>query len=315
MKVILFCGGLGTRIREHAENVPKPMIAVGNRPILLHLMHYYAQYGHNDFVLCLGYKATAFSDFFLKYRPYAYQDCVISNGGRTVELIDGDVQDDWRVTLVDMGMWRNIGERLWAARQFVQDEEMFLANYSDGLTDVDLTRMIERFRASDKLISFLAVRPNIGFHFADIGRNGKLNAVCTSKEMNLWINGGYFIMRPGVFDYMREGEELVEEPFRRLVKANKVLAYKHEGFWRGMDTLKDKQVLDDLVEHGKMPWRVDAARKDLHFSTAAMNGNPKQRSVLLEQRCNDSLEVTRGLSAGIDRVATVEQSTVLGNQR
>src|SRR4029078_12702789 len=158
MKVVLFCGALGTRIREYSENIPKPMVPVGNHPIMLHLMQYYSQYGHKDFVLCLGYKANTIKEFFLNYTPQAYMDCVVSGFGSKVELL-GRPEEEWRVTLLDTGIWRNIGQRLWAVRDHVKNEEMFLANYSDGLTDVDLDHMVETFKKSGKLGWFPAVRP------------------------------------------------------------------------------------------------------------------------------------------------------------
>jgi glucose-1-phosphate cytidylyltransferase len=273
MKVVLFCGGLGTRIRENFESVPKPMIPIGNGPVLLHLMKYYMQYGHRDFVLCLGYKANVIKDFFLNYRPQTFGDCVISDSGKQVDMLD-DTNEDWRVALIDTGVWRSIGERLWAVRHMVEDEEMFLANYSDGLSDVDLSSMIEQFRRSNKLACFLAVRPHVSVHFADIGINGEVRSIRSVKDRNLWINGGFFILRPEIFDYMREGEELVEEPFRRLIADDKIMAIKHDGFWRGMDTLKDRQALEDLVENGKMPWLINGYRSPERSSSIyrARNG-------------------------------------------
>ncbi|MDJ1157093.1 glucose-1-phosphate cytidylyltransferase [Chelatococcus sp. SYSU_G07232] len=255
MKVVLFCGGLGTRIREYSESIPKPMIPIGHQPILWHVMQYYSQYGHRDFVLCMGYKANIIKDFFLGYRPQAFADCVVSNYGSKVELL-GEPQEDWRVTLIDTGIWRNIGERLWAVRDHVRGERIFLANYSDGLTDVNLDDMVERFERSGKLACFLAIRPPLTYHLADIDRDGRVREFRTSDRSEIWINGGYFIMRPAIFDYMNEGEELVVEPFQRLIEADQLMAYKHEGFWRSMDTLRDRQVLEDMVEHGQMPWRL-----------------------------------------------------------
>lgn len=254
MKVVLFCGGLGTRIREYSESIPKPMIPIGQQPILWHVMDYYSQYGHNDFVLCLGYKANVVKDFFLGYRPQAYADCIIS-GGR-VELLE-EPKADWRITLIDTGIWRNIGERLWAVREHVQGEEMFLANYSDGLTNVDLNDMVRRFRESGKIACFLAIRPPLTYHLADIAEDGEVREFRSSDRSEIWINGGYFLLRPEIFDYMREGEELVLEPFSRLIEANQLMAYKYDGFWRSMDTLKDRQVLEDMVEQGRTPWRLN----------------------------------------------------------
>ena len=261
MKVVLFCGGLGTRIREYSESIPKPMIPLGHQPILRHVMEYYSDYGHDDFVLCLGYKANVVKDFFLNSRPQTFADCVVSHGGKDVQLLN-ETNEDWRITLLDTGIWRNIGERLWAAKEHVKNEEMFLANYSDGLTDVNLDDMITRFKASGKLACFLAVRPPLTYHLADIADDGHVREFRSSDRSDIWINGGYFLMKPEIFDYMREGEELVLEPFRRLIEDNQLMAYKHEGFWRSMDTLRDWQTLEDMVEKGDMPWnaRVSAER-------------------------------------------------------
>jgi glucose-1-phosphate cytidylyltransferase len=253
MKVVLFCGGLGTRIRDYSDSVPKPMIPLGHQPILRHVMQYYSDYGHDEFILCLGYKANVIKDFFLNARPQSFSDCVISDGGRDVRILDENPKD-WRVALIDTGIWRNIGERLWAVRNFVGGEDIFLANYSDGLTDVDLDDMLSRFRASGKLACFLAVRPPLTYHLADIAEDGRVREFRTSTTSDIWINGGYFLFRGEIFDYMREGEELVLEPFARLIAEDKLMAYKHEGFWRSMDTLRDWQALEDMVEKGNMPW-------------------------------------------------------------
>jgi glucose-1-phosphate cytidylyltransferase len=191
-------------------------------------------------------------DFFLNYREWMFNDCVVKGSGN-VDLLD-EPKEKWSVTLIDTGLRRSIGERLWAIRDRVCDEEMFLANYADGLTDVNLDQMIARFKNSNKVACFLAVRPRLSFHVVDIATSGAVEGICSIDQCNLWLNGGYFVLRPEIFDYMREGEELVEEPFRRLIEADKLMAYKHEGFWRGMDTLKDKDVLEDMINHGEMPW-------------------------------------------------------------
>lgn len=253
MKVVLFCGGLGTRIREYAENIPKPMVPIGQQPILWHVMQYYSHHGHRDFVLCLGYKANVVKEFFLSRRHEAFSDCVVTGGGSQVERLGGR-QADWRVTMIDTGIWRNIGERLWAVRDQVKNEEIFLANYSDGLTDLDLTRVVDRFRESGKLACFVAVRPPLTYHLADIAPDGRVAAFRSSERAEIWINGGYFVFRRQIFDYMRDGEELVLEPFERLIRDDQLMAWKHEGFWRSMDTLRDRQVLEDMVERGDMPW-------------------------------------------------------------
>ncbi len=254
MKVVLFCGGMGTRIREYTEAVPKPMIPVGNQPILWHIMDYYSRFGHRDFVLCLGYKANTIKEFFLNLRPEIYNDLVVSNGGATVETL-GERPADWRITLVDTGVWRNIGERLWAVRELLQDDDIFLANYSDGLSDAPLDDIVEGFKASGKVACFLAVHPMLTFHLAQIDGDGRVRDIVHSDNADMWINGGYFVFRREIFEYMRKGEELVLEPFQRLIADDQLLAYKYEGFWRAMDTLRDRQILEDMIEKGNMPWR------------------------------------------------------------
>jgi glucose-1-phosphate cytidylyltransferase len=206
----------------------------------------------------------------LSYRPQVFADCVVSGSGANVELLS-EPEEDWRVTLIDTGIWRNIGERLWAVRDHVKDEEIFLANYSDGLTDVNLDDMVARFRRSGKLACFLAVRPPLTYHLADIEADGRVREFRSSDRSDIWINAGYFILRPEIFEFMNEGEELVLEPFWRLIKAGQLMAYKHEGFWRCMDNLKDRQVLEEMVEQGRMPWRgCESTRRGRTLSIAAL---------------------------------------------
>jgi glucose-1-phosphate cytidylyltransferase len=256
MKVVLFCGGLGTRIREYSENIPKPMVPVGQQPILWHVMQYYSQYGHRDFVLCLGYKANVIKEYFLNANQWTNSDCVISNFGKEVEVL-GAKPPDWRIALVDTGIWRNIGQRLLAVKHLVEDEEIFLANYSDGLTDAPLADMIDRFKTSNKVGCFMAVHPPFNFHLAEFDARGAVQRFRSSQQSEIWINGGYFIFRKKIFDYIRDGEELVVEPFNRLIEGGHLMAYKYEGFWRAMDTLRDRQVLEEIVERGDMPWRLN----------------------------------------------------------
>src|SRR5262249_25937834 len=157
---------------------------------------------------------------------------------------------------------RNIGQRLLAVKHLVADEEYFLANYSDGLTDAPLVDMMEQFKESGKVAGYIAVRPPFNFHLAEFSPEGAVSRIRSSQEAEIWINGGYFIFHNKIFDYIREGEELVAEPFNRMIKERKLFAYKHEGFWRAMDTLRDKQVLEDMVEKGNMPWKVGAQTGD-----------------------------------------------------
>ncbi|WGF89388.1 glucose-1-phosphate cytidylyltransferase [Marinivivus vitaminiproducens] len=253
MKVVLFCGGLGMRLRELTEVIPKPMVPVGNQPILWHVMQYYSAHGHRDFILCLGYKATVIKDYFLNYRPTTYSNFVVSGFGERIEILD-HAQDDWRVALIDTGVWRNIGERLLAVRRHVENEPMFLANYSDGVTDLPLSEMIDWFEKSGKIAAFIAVRPTFSYHLIDMDEAGAVQAFRISQQSDMWINGGYMILRREIFDYIKPGEELVVEPFERLIAEGQLAAYRYTGFWASLDTLKDKQRLEEMVERGETPW-------------------------------------------------------------
>jgi glucose-1-phosphate cytidylyltransferase len=255
MKVVIFCGGQGLRMREASEVAPKPMIPIGSRPILWHVMKYYAHFGFTDFILCLGYKAEAIKHFFLTYSEAMANDFVLSDGGAKVHLLKTDIHN-WNITFVDTGLRASIGERLRAVRHLLRDDEMFLANYGDTLTDADLPAMIARAREADVTASFLAVRPNYSFHVVSMNDAGYVRGLHDVLRSDLWINGGYFILRRGLLDQLGPGEDLVEEPLRRLLAADQVLAQRHEGFWAPMDTLKDKQWLESLHETGTAPWQV-----------------------------------------------------------
>jgi glucose-1-phosphate cytidylyltransferase len=282
MKVILFCGGLGMRIREYPEPVPKPMITIGYRPILWHVMKYYAHYGHKDFILCLGYKADAVKEYFLNYDECISNNFVLSNGGKKLRLMNSDIHD-WRITFVDTGIASNIGQRLKAVEPYLRDEPVFLANYSDGLTDLALPGYIDSFLSRDKVGSFLAVRPNQTSHVVSFGSNDGevVSGVCPISKAGLWINGGFFVFRSEIFEYMEEGEELVEGPFRRLIEEEQLIGHKYDGYWACMDTFKDRQQLDDLYTRGEAPWEVwRSAKKDRDEDLSEECRRAKRRPVL-----------------------------------
>jgi glucose-1-phosphate cytidylyltransferase len=255
VKVVIFCGGQGLRMREVSETVPKPMVPIGTRPVLWHVMKYYAHFGFTDFVLCLGYKAEAIKRFFLTYNEAMANDFVLTNGGAEVHLLRTDIHD-WNITFVDTGLRASIGERLHAVRHLLRDDEFVLANYGDTLTDADLPTMIDRARDERVMASFLAVRPNYSFHVVSMGTDDRVKEMRDVTRSDIWINGGYFVLRRDFLDQLRPGEELVEEPFRRLFGSGKVLAQRHEGFWAPMDTLKDQQCLESLHEDGQAPWEL-----------------------------------------------------------
>src|SRR5882672_11835223 len=252
MKVVLFCGGLGMRIQNN-ENIPKPMITIGYRPIMWHLMKYYADFGFKDFVLCLGYRADYIKNYFLTYNECLSNDFTLSEGGRKLELLKSDI-GDWRITFVDTGLSSNIGQRLKAVERHVAGEDYFLANYSDGLTDLDLTDQLTHFNSHEKVASFVSVRPNLSFHLVNANKDGLVTNIEDIAKSHIRINGGFFIFRHDIFDYMRDGEELVQEPFQRLVSKSQLLAYEYDGFWQAMDTFKDRQGLEELYAQGCPPW-------------------------------------------------------------
>jgi glucose-1-phosphate cytidylyltransferase len=253
MRVVLFCGGLGLRMGEQSTRLPKPMMPLGDRPILWHIMKYYSDFDCREFVLCLGYKAEVVKEYFLNYKEALSNDFVLRDGGKEIELLGSDTHD-WSMTFVSTGLSSSIGERLRRVRPHLESEDIFLATYGDGLTDAPLRDMVETLQASDKTALFLCVRPTFQFHIATLEGNEVRELVDVAKA-DLWINGGYFVFRHEVFDYLSEGEDLVDEALNRMIADDKVIAYPYEGFWAPMDTLKDKQTLEALLDSGEPPWR------------------------------------------------------------
>ncbi len=255
MKVVLFCGGLGLRIRD-ADNLPKPMVHIGYRPLLWHVMKYYAHFGHKDFILCLGHRADAIKKYFLDYNECVSNDFVLSSGGKNLQLLGSDI-DDWRITFVSTGVHSNIGQRLKAVQSHLQGEEVFLANYSDGLTDLPLPEQLAHFREQGKVASFMCVRPNLSYHVVSLQPGSNLvGDIHPIDNGDVRVNGGYFIFRKEIFEYMRDKEELVEEPFHRLLREQQLIGYPYDGFWASMDTFKDRQQLESLYSRGAAPWEV-----------------------------------------------------------
>lgn len=255
MKVVLFCGGLGMRIRDHDENLPKPMVRIGYRPVLWHVMKYYAHFGHKDFILCLGHGAQVIKEYFRNYDECLTNDFVLTEGGRRIELLRSDLED-WRITFADTGISSAIGQRLRIVEPYLEGERVFLANYSDGLTDLPLPTQLEHFGRRDGVASFLSVPPPVSYHFVGSRDDGRVTNILDAEQAGLRINGGYFIFRAEIFDYLRNGEDLVMEAFKQLLAQDQLLAYRYDGFWQSMDTFKDKQRLDEMYARGDAPWEV-----------------------------------------------------------
>jgi glucose-1-phosphate cytidylyltransferase len=254
MKVVIFCGGLGTRLREFGDNLPKPLVPIGYRPVIWHVMKYYAHYGHKDFILCLGYKADKIKDYFLHYDECVSNDFTLSGRDKRVSLITSDTQD-WNITFVDTGLSTCIGQRLAKVRHLLGDDEYFLANYSDGLTDLPLPKMLNKFRHSGKVGAFVCTPPSQTFHVVELKNGGRVSRIRPVSGVGLLVNAGFFSFRREIFDYIRDGEDLVGPPFDRLIEKNLIMGYKYDRFWC-MDTFKEQQELSDLCTSGNAPWEI-----------------------------------------------------------
>jgi len=255
MKVVLFCGGLGLRMRASDDSAPKPMMPIGHRPVLWHVMRYYAHFGHTDFILCLGYGSRSVKDYFLNYHETHSNDFVLTKGGEDVEMLSSDISE-WSITFIDTGIDTAIGERLRRVRRYLDDDEIFLANYGDVLTDAPLNDIIDQVAASDVAGSLLAVPPQDSFHVVDIGSESRITAFTPVADMNMRINGGYFVLKQDIFDYLHEGEDLVMNACVRAASEGRLLAIPYDGFWAPMDTLKERSKLEDLYRTGRSPWAL-----------------------------------------------------------
>lgn len=236
MKVVLFCGGEGTRIREASESLPKPLISLGGLPIIFRVMCEYAKAGHTDFILCAGYKIEKIIEFSELLKKNTNNKTLKLGGGG----VDGSfpAPSSWSVEVVDTGS-SCIGERLWKVRDMLINEESFFANYSDAISSVNITTSLDILKKNNSICAFMAVKPSQSYHWIDFNSDGTVRALRESTDYDRRINGGYMCLTPKIFEYMTRGEELVLRPFERLIKINKLSAYKYDGYWRSIDTYKD----------------------------------------------------------------------------
>jgi glucose-1-phosphate cytidylyltransferase len=230
-------------------------VGIGYRPILWHLMRYYAHFGHRDFILCLGYRGDLIREYFLHYNEAMSSDFTLRAHSRQIELHSQDTAD-WNITFVDTGLHSTIGQRLLRARHYLGDDPVFLANYSDGLSNLPLQLMIEDFNRKQALASFISVRSPQSFHAVQAADDGTVLALGAVHDQPLRINGGFFVLRKEIFNYIQDGEELAEQPFGRLIAEKKLLAFPWDGFWQCMDTFKDKITYDRMEAQGNTPWKV-----------------------------------------------------------
>lgn len=254
MKVILLAGGFGTRLSEYTETIPKPMVSIGGRPILWHIMRTYAQFGHKDFYLALGYKAELIKEYFLHYRSL--------NADFTVDLATGAIlphqidEADWRVTLVHTGLNSMTGGRVKRMQSFIGNEP-FMLTYGDGVADIDMDALLAFHRSHGKMVTVTAVHP--GARFGElIIEDEKVSSFQEKPQMGQgWINGGYFVIQPEFFDLITSDATILErEPLEEAARMGELMAYRHNGFWQCMDTKRDRDMLEDLWQSGSAPWKV-----------------------------------------------------------
>ncbi len=256
MKVVIFCGGMGIRMGEATQKIPKPMITVDGRPILWHIMRWYASWGHTEFILCLGHRAETITGYF-----GAHSNGAAGNGSLPLVMEDEQPDEDesWQITFLDTGVNASVGDRLRATRPYLDDDDVFLCTYGDGLTDAPLDRMIERLVESDKTGLFMSVRPRLSYHVVDADDDGNVLSIDPMATANVRINGGFLVLRHTIFEHLELGGDIMDVS-ARLAQAGDIIAYRHDGFWAPMDTMKDKQDLDAMAANGRVPWLVSPSR-------------------------------------------------------
>jgi glucose-1-phosphate cytidylyltransferase len=259
MKVVILCGGYGTRIRDVADNIPKPMIPVGRFPILWHIMKYYACYGHKDFVLCLGYKGQAVKDFFLNYEAHTRDFTLHLGAARSIEYHNAHAETDWQVTLADTGLDALTGARVQRIQKYVADQDHFMLTYGDGVGNVDLDKLARFHKSHGRILTVTGVRPPGRFGELMSNGDGVVTEFNEKPQATAGrISGGFFVCSKELFGYLDDREDLVfeQEPMRRLVADRQMMVFEHDGFWQPMDTHRDYMLLNGLVEDGRAPWIV-----------------------------------------------------------
>ncbi|MEQ1885366.1 MAG: glucose-1-phosphate cytidylyltransferase [Bryobacteraceae bacterium] len=256
MNVAILCGGLGTRLREETEFRPKPMVEVGGRPILWHIMKLYAHYGFRDFVLCLGYRGSTIKEYFLNYEAMN-NDFAISLGRESkLEVLGNHREQDFRITLADTGLDTMTGGRLNRARKYLNSKP-FMVTYGDGVSNVDINKLLAFHRSHGKLATVTTFRPVSRFGILDIDSTGQVMNFIEKPRSDAWASAGYFVFEPEVFEYL-DGDQCVleKEPLERLAAERQLVAYNHDGFFYAMDTFREYQHLNDLWSRGAAPWKV-----------------------------------------------------------
>jgi glucose-1-phosphate cytidylyltransferase len=256
LKVVILAGGFGTRISEESHLRPKPMIEIGDKPILWHIMKTYSHYGFNDFIICLGYKGYMVKEYFMDYYLHA-SDVTFDFSDNNKMIIHNNVSEPWKVTLVDTGVNTNTGGRIKRIQQYVGNET-FMLTYGDGVSDINIDILLKYHEANDKMITMTAIQPGGRFGVLDIDEHNSINKFSEkAKEDGGWVNGGFMVVKPEVFDYISKDDTVFEkEPLTRVAKEGKLMAYKHYGFWQCMDTQRDRAILEEMWIKNEAPWKV-----------------------------------------------------------
>lgn len=260
MKAVILCGGLGTRIRDVNESMPKPMLPIGKRPIVWHIMKIYASHGIKDFVLCLGYKSWLFKEWFLNYRTMT-SDITLNLGNHgALQFHSGHEEEDWSVTLAETGEYTMTGGRVAAVKKYVEDEDIILVTYGDGVSDIDVSALVEYHRSHGKIATVTAVRPPSRFGEMDIRDNDCVRAFMEKPQVSQGeINGGFFVFdAKRIWSYLPAEPTLIleREPLQRLAHDGELMAYHHEGFWQPMDTSREFRILNEMWEKGEAQWKT-----------------------------------------------------------
>lgn len=255
MKVVILCGGYGTRIREVADNIPKPMIPIGRFPILWHIMKYYASYGHREFILCLGYKGHAIKDFFLNYEAHTKDFTIQLGRHNTIEFHTDHQESDWKVTLAETGLEAMTGARIKRIQKYVGEED-FMLTYGDGVGDINLDKLLAFHQSHGHALTVTGVRPPGRFGELVSNKGSVVEFNEKPQATGGRISGGFFVVKEKIFDYLTDNEALVfeQQPMRQLVQNQQLMMYEHDGFWQPMDTHREYQLLNALYEQGHAPW-------------------------------------------------------------
>lgn len=255
MKTVILCGGRGTRLGEHGSTVPKALIEIGGKPVIWHLLKFYSQFGFNDFILCLGFLGDKIKRYFIEHQ-WLDADFILETGEDNSLHLLQNKKENWRITFAETGLDTNTGGRLFKVKKYLEAEKSFCVTYGDGLSDVNLEKLVSFHQSHERIATLMAVHPFLNFGLLTLEDENFVADFQEKPKMREWINGGFFVFNKEIFDYLEENSVLEREPFERLAKEKQMLAFKHTGFWKCMDTFKDNLEFNQLWKEGKADWKV-----------------------------------------------------------